>query len=219
LALYLMIAVITLLMVAFIPMQIHIFYQRINNEDKIKMQIKIFFITLDKSFSAPLAKVLSLLARKKYTRENIEESIKAKKLPERNWGLILRRLNIWLPRGIQIFSHALNFTSKIFKPIKCKKLNIYTEIGLFDASQTGLAYGSFWAGYSFLVSLLSKWMILKPETPTIKIVPNFNNSKLHLEYDCIIAFPLGHIIIVFIQTVRFLRVSSYLIKGIKREVY
>ena len=79
--------------------------------------------------------------------------------------------------------------------------------------KTGFAYGSLWAGYSFLLSQLSKWMVLKPETPVIKIIPDFNASRLHLEYDCIITFPLGHIIIVFIQTLRFVRVSSHLMKG------
>jgi hypothetical protein len=200
---------------ALLPTQIHINYRRANNEDKIKIQVKILFITLNKVFSTPLAKILSLMARKKYTPKNFEKSMKADKLPEKNWKIIFRRINIWLPRVLQIIFHSLKLTSKILKPIKCKKLNIYTEVGLVDAAKTGMTIGSLWAVYSFLLSQLSKWVVLKPETPKIQIVPDFNNnSKLHLEYDCIIAFPLGHIIIVLIHTIRFVRVSYHLIKGV-----
>jgi len=211
---YLLLFFIFLVLAAFIPIQIHFNYKRENNSNKLKMQIKILFITINQSITTPMMKIISLFARKKYTPEKIIESIHAKKLPERNWGLILKRINIWLPRGVQIMSNSIKLASRILKPIKCKKLNIYTEFGLFDASQTGLAFGSLWTVYSFLISQLSKWMILKPETPNIKIIPDFNNSKLYLEYDCIIVFPLGHIIIVLIQTARFVRVSYHLIKGV-----
>ncbi|KJS22505.1 MAG: hypothetical protein VR72_05540 [Clostridiaceae bacterium BRH_c20a] len=211
---YLLLFLIFFILTAFIPIQIHFTYKRENNKNKLKVQIKILFITINQSVINPILKIISFIARKKYTSKNIHESMHAQRLPERNWGLILKRINIWLPRGIQIISHSVKLTSRILKPIKCKKLNIYTEVGLFDASQTGLAFGSLWAVYSFLISQLSKWMILKRETPIIKIVPDFNNSKLNLEYDCIIAFPLGHIIIVLIQTARFVRLSYHLIKGV-----
>lgn len=213
-ALYLLVCIIILVLLAFIPIQVHITYQRINNTDEVKIKIKILFITLNKGISTPISKIFSLLARKKYTTDNIKESLQAEKMPERNWGIILRRINIWVPRGVQIMSNALKLTSRIFKPIRCIKLNIYTEVGLSDASKTSLAFGSLWGVYGFLVSQLSKWMILKPETPTIKIIPDFSNPKLRLEYDCIITFPLGHIIIVCIQTVRFLRISTHLMRGI-----
>lgn len=212
-AYYLIIAVFVLILFAFIPIQIHITYQRINKSANVKIEVTVFFITIRKTISKPMSKFFSLLARPKYNIKNIKESFKANKFPEKNWGIILHRLNTWLPRMIQIIYHALKLTSFLLKPIKCKKLRIYTEFGLYDPSQTGFAYGSLWAGYSFLLSQLSKWMVLKPETPVIKIIPDFNASRLHLEYDCIITFPLGHIIIVFIQTLRFVRVSSHLMKG------
>jgi len=123
-------------------------------------------------------------------------------------------MNLWFPRGMQIFSHSLKLASKIFKPIKCKKLKIYCEIGLFNAAQTGIALGGIWAILSFLFSQLSKWITINPQTPEVEIIPDFYNTKLNLKYDCIIVFPLGHIIIVMLQTVRFLRVSSVLLKNV-----
>jgi hypothetical protein len=201
-------------LLAFVPIQIHILYQRKENKDQIQIKIKLFFITINLAITSPFVKVLALLARRKYNPKNIKESLKAEKLPERNWGVIIRRINIWAPRGIQVLSHSLKLTSKILKPIKCKKLNIYTKVGLGDAAQTSIAFGSLWGIYSFLISQLSKWISIKTETPTIQIIPDFNNPKLHLEYDCIISFPLGHIIIVIIQTIRFVRVSSSLLRGI-----
>ncbi|NLT96238.1 MAG: DUF2953 domain-containing protein [Clostridia bacterium] len=213
-AIYLFFVFIALILLAFIPIQIHITYQRIDKRAKLKIVVKVFFITICKTIPTPVAKVFSLLARPKYNVKNIKESLKANKLPERNWLLVIRRMNIWLPRVVQIIYHGLKLTAALLKPIKCKKLNIYTKIGLHNPSQTGIVYGSLWAGYSFIISQLSKWMVLQPETPVIKIEPDFNAPKVHLEYDCIIAFPLGHIIIVLIQTLRFIRVSSYLFKGI-----
>jgi hypothetical protein len=214
LAIYLIITLIFLIFLAFIPIQIHVTYQKINKMTKVRIEVKVFIIIIRKTISTPFAKFFSLLARPKPNLNNIKESLKSNRFPERNWNIILRRISTWLPRMVQILNHALKLTALIFKPIKCKKLSIYTKVGFHDPSHTGMAYGSLWAVYSFFISQLSKWMVLRPETPVIKIVPDFNEPKLHLEYDCIIAFPLGHIIIVCIQTVRFVRISSHLMKGI-----
>jgi len=213
---YIILFLVICIFIVLIPVQIQIYYRRENDKDKIRMQVKILFFTFSRVWSSPLVKIISLLARRKYNQRNIKESIKADKLPEKNWGLIFRRLNIWLPRIVQISSHLIKLASKMLKPIKCKKMKIYSEVGLFDSAQTGIAVGSMWAIYSVMLSQLSKWLTLKPETPQIEIVPDFNASKLFLEYDCIIVFPLGHIIIVLMQTVRFVRVSYHLIKGIRR---
>ncbi|MFZ5943456.1 MAG: DUF2953 domain-containing protein [Bacillota bacterium] len=211
---YILIALLFIFLTAFIPIQIHILYHNNNQQGKVKIKIKILFITVNNVFSKPIFKVLSLMARRKFTVENVKESVQAKRPPEKNWILILKRLQIWTPRMIQIISHSLKLTSKILKPIKCKKLNIYTEIGLTDAAKTGITIGTLWGTYSYLLSMLSKWMVLKPDVPKIEIIPDFKNPKVNLKYDCIITFPLGHIIIVMVQTIRFVRVSYHLIKGV-----
>lgn len=196
----------------FLPIQVHISYLRNKKANRLQVQVKFLFIKIRKDISEPLLKILSIMSKRRFSPENVKESLHAQRLPLRNYNLIFKRIFVWWPKFIQIISHGIRMTGKILKPIRCQKLHVYTEIGLDDAAQTGIAVGSVWAIISFGLSQISKWIVLKPETPQIKVVPIFNNPRFYLEYDCIIVFPLGHIIIVFIQMVRFMRFSTNMIK-------
>lgn len=210
--------IIILLLLAFIPVQVHVNYQKIDDEGKLKLKIKYLFISFNKVLEAPLPKTLNLMAQKKYTAKNIEKAVKTERIPKRNWSLIYRRIRTFIPRFVEIIANGMKLASKVFKPVKCKKLNIYNVIGLPDPSQTGMAIGGLYAIYSFLLSYLSHWIFLKPDLPQIKIIPQFNQQKILLKYDCIISFPLGHIIIVVFQAIRFFYVSHHLFLGIKENL-
>lgn len=198
----------------FLPVEICVNYYRLNKEDKIDIQIKYLFIKIRNMKTKPLTKILSLLARRKYDLEEVQEAMHSVKIPDKNWLLILKRLRVWIPKSIQVLAHAIKLTTKIFKPVKCKKLKLHSEIGFFDASLTAIATGSMWAINSYILSQLSRWMVINPETINVKVLPDYTKDKLLLDYQCIIVFPLGHIIIVLLQTARFMRVSYHLFKGV-----
>ena len=67
---------------------------------------------------------------------------------------------------------------------------------------TAIAAGSMWYA-SYMLSQLSRWMIINPEALNVQIIPDYTNDKLLIDYQCIITFPLGHII-VLLQTARFI---------------
>ena len=211
-----LILLITSLIFLFIPIQVHLHYHRHDANDNVKIGVKVLFFTFSNFRTAPLIKLLSLMSRKEHDFNELQEAITTEKLPQKNWLIILRRLNVWIPKGIQVVSHAIKLTAKILKPIKCKKLNFYGEVGLIDASKTGIVTGSMWAMNGYILTQLSRWMIIKPENLRIKIVPNYTKNKILINYDCIIVFPLGHIIIVLLQTARFMRISHHLLKGVKQ---
>ena len=102
-------------------------------------------------------------------------------------------------------------TTKILKPIKCKKFKVYSEIGFLDASFTAITAGIMWAANSYMLSQLSRWMVINPEALNVQIVPDYNKDKLLIDYQCIITFPLGHIIIVLLQTARFISAASLIL--------
>ncbi|NMA02105.1 MAG: DUF2953 domain-containing protein [Clostridia bacterium] len=194
-----------------LPVEVRVNYHRSDKEDQLDIKIKFLFIIIRNVKSKPFIKILSLLARREHNLEEVQEAMKSEKMPPKNWRLILKRIRVWLPKSIQVLAHASKLTTKILKPIKCKKFKVYSEIGFLDASMTAIAAGSMWAANSYMLSQLSRWMIINPEALNVQIIPDYTNDKLLIDYQCIITFPLGHIIIVLLQTARFISAASLIL--------
>ncbi|SMB94359.1 Protein of unknown function [Desulfonispora thiosulfatigenes DSM 11270] len=140
----------------------------------------------------------------------------AKRIPFKNWKLIIDRINKYLPIISRITKNSLKLTAKISKPMKCEKLILHTQVGFIDPFYTSMIVGFLWSTKGIFVSELTKYITYKPKVSSIKVQPFFNIEKLSLNYEGIFVFPLGHIIIVTYQLVRFYLVNKTLIKEVSK---
>lgn len=208
------IIMILLLIMIFIPIRIHTIFKNVNEEMVMIINVKILFFTIKKKVSKPFTKILALSSRKNLNTQEIKEATKADKVPKKNWKIIYRRLKKSFPKITEVLKKSMRVSAKIIKPIKCEKLHLYTEIGLLDPALTGVIVGVLWSMQGILISQLTKYMELKSEAIKIKVIPRYNESKFDFNYESIIVFPLGHIIIVVYEFVRFFKVSKYLLKEV-----
>ncbi|MDK2799904.1 MAG: hypothetical protein PWP27_433 [Clostridiales bacterium] len=97
------------------------------------------------------------------------------------------------------FNHYKNIFIAVRNYLKtkvvCRDLIFHLDFGLGDASTTGIASGLVWGMSYNILSIADSNMILKHTD--VKIVPNFNESKLHIKFYCIFTIRIVHIIIVF----------------------
>lgn len=85
----------------------------------------------------------------------------------------------------------------ITRPIKIKKLCLYTELSLADAAQTAIAVGFAWWLVGIIQSRLQCFVNLLDTESEVKIIPNYRQLNYFLlDFSCILEFPLGHIMII-----------------------
>lgn len=184
-----------------IPIKVQIYFKAANDNIFI-IKTSIFFITITKKINKPISKILALLSREDYNKGEVQEALNTNIFPK-NADIILKRVMDDIPRFLQIIK-----STKIFKLLRCKKMKLYTEIGLSDAYKTGLIIGALWTITGIILGKLSSSQMLRSKKPKIGLVPIFYTKRVFIEYDCIITFPLGHIILIYYQIVRFLIFSK-----------
>jgi hypothetical protein len=78
------------------------------------------------------------------------------------------------------------------KKIKIKKLVWTTEVGLGDAGLNGLTCGYLWIIKSLILSSLLNNK--EYEEINVNVIPNYTDSILNINFDCIIKLKLVYII-------------------------
>ena len=106
----------------------------------------------------------------------------------------------------------MSILQKIARPIKIKKISLYTEASLSNAAQTALAVGSFWWTWGIIYSQLGRYFNLTETENKIAIIPNYQRQHLLLiDFSCILEFPLVHImIIMYYLLINFRRIRNLL---------
>ncbi len=99
------------------------------------------------------------------------------------------------PALTMAFFKMVSINKKFLKHVYCKKFYWRTEFGFDDASLTGFTAGMLWAVKSIVYRVLSININMNPDKDRLRVVPNFEQPGLRLDFDCILAVRLGHIII------------------------
>ncbi|HHV72686.1 MAG TPA: DUF2953 domain-containing protein [Clostridia bacterium] len=92
----------------------------------------------------------------------------------------------------------------------CLHFEWHTEYGANDAATTGVRLGIIWFLKGILLAILENKIIFWNKNPLVEVIPNFNQPCLNVNFCCIFAIKLGHIIIVGIKVV-----GQWLKKGVK----
>jgi hypothetical protein len=177
-----------------LPVKLYFRMFRLENKIRVNMRVKIAGISFGFTESNPLTKTVWKLAEKSSRRQKPPEDLAARKIP---WKRVLRKLH----RLRRIIRPALALAwqtfLKISRPVQIRDLQLITELGWRDAAHTALAAGVLWSAMGMLYNGLQSAFSIKQGPNRIAVIPHFDRGDfLSLDYSCIFAFRLGHIIII-----------------------
>jgi hypothetical protein len=182
------IALIIFICAMIIPIRIRLHYFRESSVKKTEFQVKIWFIPV-------------------YFQKNDQTTIPISP------GNILKRppFSAFFPsrRKANAILRIMN------RPIKIKKLYLYTELSMADAAQTAIAVGFAWWIVGIFHSWLHCFFNLLGTEKEVKVIPNYQQLNYFLlDFSCILEFPLGHIMIILFYNL----LHSRTIKKYAKEV-
>jgi hypothetical protein len=79
--------------------------------------------------------------------------------------------------------------------LRLERLALELELGTGDAARTALAVGSVYAVVGSGLALLPLYFQLRGLRPAIRVVPQFGQAAVRLQFDCILAARLGHLML------------------------
>lgn len=77
---------------------------------------------------------------------------------------------------------------------RCSRLRLRLEVGGSDACESALLAGLGWSGAYILLAQLGRWLRLEQRGVAVAVVPNFQQSLLRTDLDCILSVRLGQAI-------------------------
>ncbi len=194
----------------FIPIQFRIFYQKVAWDDSLILEMSFLKGMLKRRKIISLLKLTPKIIKKrektsgrwffihKAQTKEVESSYQSN---SHNWQEFLQRyqqyglgmtlLTYFLPARYQ---HWLYVAEDLEKRGSFTKFIWRTTVGAGDPASTALIYGLIWSLTSGLVNFLHHRTDFS-NTPEIRVVPDFQSTRLDLFFDCIFQVKLGYIII------------------------
>jgi len=178
----------------FLPLRLFIHLQRDPENFALNLRIYLWFLPIEIKLKNPLTSTLSKLSSEKMFASKKVKDLRARDVA---WKRVFRRLKLFRTYLLPVFLAINRFFHKSFRPIKLKKLSLYTEIGLEDATVTALAVGIIWSIKGVLYTRLAELFNTQNTENRIVVWPNYKEtSYLRVDYSCIFEFRLGHIMIM-----------------------
>ncbi len=182
---------------SFLPVKLAVRLLREPNEIKVTMRVSIGIVSFRINWIDPLTKAVWSLSTNRFWEKKPPADLAMKRV---RWKRLFLRLNYLNRIFIPVLRHSERLFKKAAGPIKISRLQLVTEFGLQDAAQTALAAGLAWSLLGVMYNGLQSLFVIKPQPNMIMVIPNFKlENFLRLDYSCIFAFRLGHIIIIIYQ--------------------
>ncbi|WP_242832458.1 DUF2953 domain-containing protein [Desulfosporosinus orientis] len=190
--------VIILLISFVLKIKVDFRYRRIQEEDHIDIDFRMFGGLWRANFQIPTVQLewekgpqleLEQVAKTKGGTRKTKAKARIRYI-RRGW---LSRLWLNLPNYIALFN---SIKKQFYKGIHCKEFSWRVEIGYKDACHTALAAGSFWVMFGFAMSHLYRQVTMEVSNPTLEVVPQYNKECFFCDFRCIFHLRIGHIMIV-----------------------
>lgn len=202
----------------FVPAQFRIYYRKIGQDDHLLFELTFLGGLIKRRKEVTLIQATPAGVRQKTERsgrwfwfKNVKMQEKISPFPEdsrslreflqryQHYGLGITLLSYFLPARYQ---HWLLVVEDLEKRGRFTKFRWYTRFGSGEAASTALLYGFLWGFKTTLLGLVSRTIrfVCRPE---IRIIPDYQSTRLDMLFDCIFEVKLGYIIIAaFIARVR-----------------
>ena len=190
---------------AFLSIRVQFRYLREGSNDEFDLIISIFKGYLKYKLEIPHIELGQKLLRP-FLKVKVEtEGEKGTPITKDRERILLPKLDV-LPELVKkTYRHFLKYKPviKYFEQhTRFHKLKWHTEFGLQDPAVTGLLVGVIWIIKGNLYAVFQKNAQTILEPPEIAVIPNFQQTKLRLDINCIFDIKVGHIITAMIIFVR-----------------
>ncbi|MEW5952847.1 MAG: DUF2953 domain-containing protein [Bacillota bacterium] len=194
---------------ALAPLRLRVVYRRLGHRDHLALTLGPFWGLLPIKITVPFLNLilrpdrqqLEVKARAGQT-PGLKTGVAHKKIPVPNLARVYQALQRWWP----VVRAARPAVRYIMARVRLRRLNWRTELGFEDAARTGWAVGVAWAVKGLAMSVL--YIVLSPgqRPPRLQVIPDFNQPKLYLDFDCVIELRPVHLLIsIFIAACTYLR--------------
>lgn len=166
------------------------------------LKMEIPFVQVKPGFFRPVFRMVSELEGEKGSLLK-EKKEKIEIDPE-----LIKRIVTALPRLAQKFSDFKKVIVWFMGKIYIRNFNWSTEIGTVEPAKTGILVGILWSAKYLAYGVLQKSLRKTPLFSKINVIPNFQNSVLVWDMDCIFDVSCGHIIIGGIKILWYLKTKK-----------
>lgn len=211
---WLLIIFVFLVALNLIPLKLYLRFRREPNRIEVKSRFYLWLLPLEINLANPMTAVVHRMSTNSFWLKEPPTDIRAQDVA---WRRLLARLGLLSNLFLPIYRLVNGFFHRICRPIKVKRLYLYTEIGLEDAAETALAVGIIWGWKGFIYTRLTELFNTQESENRLAVVPNFQQpGYVRLDYSCIFEFRLGHIIIMIYHTLHSIGEIRNLLRRISR---
>ena len=203
---------IIILGISLLPIKLIFHFYREPNLILIEVNIHILFIPVHIKLVNPITSFFWNISLNPPWKKKSPEDLRAANLP---WARFFARL--WRLQKIfwGVYLGTFKYIKKFIRPIKIKRLHMYTEIGLEDPAETAVLVGMIWCMLGHIYSQMAKFFDLRTTQKEFAVIPIFKgNNLLVVDYSCIFELRMGHIIIVIYQLLKYIQQIRNLFRGV-----
>lgn len=185
------------LMLLITPVQIHLYYGRVGENDHIVVELSAWYRLIRRKYEIPMVFM-------KATEEGPEvvakvETVQQKtKTKDKVQDLTRKQVNKWYHNYREVLEKVHDMQplfKKFFRRIHCTRLEWHTVMGAGQASETGALTGIIWAVKSMIVGAISNAISLRV-LPSLSVQPVWNQAFIRTQFHCELHVILGHILLV-----------------------
>jgi len=211
---WLLIIFILLVALNLLPLKLDLRFRREPNHIEVKSRLHLWFLPLEMNLVNPMTSAVHRMSTNSFWFKEPPQDLRAKDVP---WRRFFARVGLFKKVFLPIYRLFNSFLQRICRPIKVKRLHLYTEIGLDDAADTAVAVGLIWGFKGFAYSRIASLFNILESENKLAVVPNFQQpGYVKVDYSCIFEFRLGHISIMIYYTLRSIGEIRKLLRRLSR---
>jgi hypothetical protein len=193
------------ILIIFTKLTIRVNYFHYNDNDDLKLELRIWFGLIRYKKHIPLIKIddnsPSIIVKSASPKQQPKEKSSEKEVHQITPNKIMTSLK----NTREIIKHVIDLhvvVRKFFNRVSVKELEWHTIIGVGDAAITGMVTGGIWAIKGSIIGLISRYIKLK-EMPDISVTPYFQQAIIQTRFTCIFQFRIGYAILAGIKMIKF----------------
>jgi hypothetical protein len=186
---------------AFVPVQVHVRYSRIREDDHIYVRVRALFITY--TIEMPTAKLIAKVHSGELLNWTIARGLQTREKKRGSFTLTLEKIEkikkLWYFSLENIYGYK-TWLRRTLRIVKVEEFRWQTEMGIGDAAVTGTLIGLLWSVKGAVLSLISNFFTLNTQ-PRIDVRPRFHETVFITNVSCIFKFWVGQAMFAGIRMV------------------
>ena len=202
----LLIFLILFILIIFTKLTIILNYYHHNDNDDLKIELRIWFGLIKYTINVPLIKIDDN-SPSVVVKSNTQMGSSANQESEQETQIGKDKIMTMWANSKEIWHRVVNLhiiIQKFLNKVNLKQFQWHSMIGVGDAAHTGTITGALWALKGSIIGLISHYLKLK-EMPTLSVTPHFQLAIIQTRLTCIFQFRIGYAILAGLKLIKFWR--------------